>query len=310
LPVQQNLAVDADDWYERAFATMFPRRLVLEVSKRVNDPTEAIQMRTMCDALRAENKPVARILSGLKTMRFEDLTEADARHPHVGAMNSTICRVNAWAHKLIGECDADTFAIGEELLGASSYKCKGGRVASNEMYTVAEVSADSVTVSAADGSLRTMTMKVAHSRLKRGYCRTGHSTQGLSLGPTLYLHDTTSCMASHRWARTAVSRCSSLNIILVTGSVGMRSNAINIAGRIAGHVASDEAKKFTWELNDYVTPAWATATLKLQQYACSECSEPLDEDWSIDRRANDLPHLKSNCSICCRLCQHSSAHRA
>ena len=311
LPVKQDLCVDSDVWYENAFATLFPRRICLEVSKRVPDEADRARMLHLCDELRAEERPVPDILlgAGLRVVNFADLTQEDARHPHLAAMLSTVARVDRWAHALIGDHTAD-YVVGEELLGVGGAKVSGGRrISSNETYLVRQVSDKELVLSAPDGSPRTISLALAKKHLKRPYCRTGHSTQGLSLGERIYIHDWGSHMATHRWVRTVISRCSTLDIVLVRGSEGVRANFRASENRIDGHRAADLAKKFTWDEADYVTTEWVAATLKRQRYSCAECSIPLEDDWSVDRKVNESPHLKENCQICCRRCQHSSAHR-
>ena len=83
-------------------------------------------------------------------------------------------------------------------------------------------------------------------------------------------------MATHRWIRTVMSRCTTLDIILVNGSEGAQPNVIDIYKRIAGHIAVDKAKKFTWDSEDYVTPEWVKKQLRLQNSSCYSCVEPLD----------------------------------
>jgi len=291
---------------------MFPRRICLQVSKRVTDPTDRTWMMKLCDELRAEALPVPAILrdAGLRTIRFEDLTEADAHYPHLAATRSTMARVDHWAHALIGETFADEYAVGQELLGVDGVRCRGGRIASNESYTVLEVDDAGLTLTAPDGSQRIVTTAAARRYLKRPYCRTGHSTQKLSLGDRIYIHDHGSAMATHRWMRTAVSRCGTLSIILVDGSEGLRSNWRASQARIEAHRAADIAKGFTWNPEDYVTSEWAAQTLRRQRFSCWVCADPLDLDWSVDRIANELPHLRGNCALSCRSCQSASAHRA
>ena len=152
-------------------------------------------------------------------------------------------------------------------------------------------------------------MAAAKRYLKRPYCRTGHSTQGLSLGDRIYIHDWNSAMATHRWIRTVVSRCGTLDIILVSGSEGLRNNWHASSARIEAHRAADLAKGFTWDEADYVTSRWVGEALRRQRHSCAMCAEPLDLDWSIDRIANELPHIRGNCQAVCRRCQCSSAHR-
>jgi len=166
-----------------------------------------------------------------------------------------------------------------------------------------------LTVAAPDGGLRELTLESANQFLKRPYCMTGHATQGLSLGARIYVHDWNSHMASHRWIRTVMSRCGTLDIVLVNGSGGVQSTHIDTNKRIAGHIAADAAKEFKWEQKDYITNEWVRNRLHTQQYGCYSCRDPLDTDWSVDRVSNTLPHLKANCMISCRRCNHASSHR-
>ena len=172
-----------------------------------------------------------------------------------------------------------------------------------------EVNDAGLTLAAPDGSQRIVTLATAQRYLKRPYCRTGHSTQGLSLGDRIYVHDWGSAMATHRWLRTVVSRCGTLDIILVEGSEGLRNNWHVSQTRIDAHRAADLAKGFTWDEPDYVNAKWVGETLRRQRHSCWACAEPLDLDWSVDRTANELPHIRGNCRLSCRRCQSASAHR-
>ena len=221
-----------------------------------------------------------------------------------------MARVDHWAHAKIGDTFADEYAAGQELLGVDGVRCRGGRIASNESYQVLEVDDAGLTLTAPDGSQRVVTTAAARRYLKRPYCRTGHSTQGLSLGDRIYVHDWRGAMATHRWMRTVASRCGTLDIVLVDGSAGVRNNWNVSESRITAHRAADMARGFTWEESAYVTSKWVGETLRRQRFSCAECADPLDLDWSIDRRANELPHLRGNCQLVCRRCQHASAHRA
>ena len=116
-------------------------------------------------------------------------------------------------------------------------------------------------------------------------------------------------MATHRWLRTVVSRCGTLDIILVEGSEGLRNNWHVSNTRIEAHRAADLAKGFTWDEPDYVDAKWVGETLRRQRHSCWACAEPLDLDWSVDRTANELPHIRGNCRLSCRRCQSASAHR-
>ena len=168
---------------------------------------------------------------------------------------------------------------------------------------------DRLVLATQDGEVRSPTLAQAQALLGRPYCATGHATQGLSLGNRLFIHDYDSFMADHRWMRTVVSRCSTLDITLVrhrrvAGGIVPQQ----LARRIALHRDSDTARGFHWDEADYVTPDWAYQELQGQGHRCA-CQADLTEDWSIDRITNQRPHTVGNCRIVCRACQHASGHR-
>ena len=108
--------------------------------------------------------------------------------------------------------------------------------------------------------------------------------------------------------RTAVSRRGTLSIVLVEGSEGLRNWHAREA-LIEAHRVADIAKGHTWNIPDCVDSNWVGETLRRQRFSCWACADPLDLDWSIDRIANEMPHIRGNCAISCRRCQNASAHR-
>ena len=101
-----------------------------------------------------------------------------------------MARVDHWAQDAIGRTLAGEYLVGEELLGVDGTRCRGGRIASNETYSVVAFYEADLGLTAPDGSFRTVKLEQAARFLtgKRPYCRTGHSTQGLSLDDRIYLH--------------------------------------------------------------------------------------------------------------------------
>ena len=165
-----------------------------------------------------------------------------------------------------------------------------------------------------DGKVFSPTLGQAVKFLQRPYCATNHAFQGLSLGNKIYIHEYDHYMADHRWMRTAVSRCSTLDIVLVKHR-RVRAPAQDVAQRIAGHRAADQ--RFAYDGADYVDAPWVAATLARQRGQCAECQGDLGEVatgmWSIDRVDNDQPHTKGNCRLVCHVrkgtCQQKSGGR-
>ena len=222
-------------------------------------------MHKLCDELREETKDVVETLraAGLREVDFKDLTDEDAAFPHIATTRSTVARVDHWVHTVIGNTAHGEYEYGQTLFGVDGCKCKGGRIYSNMSYQVEGVTDTHLTVKDPIGRARTLTLEAARRFLKRPYCWTGHATQGLSLGARIYVHDWKSHMATHRWIRTVMSRCGTLDIILVNGSEGAQPTRVDISKRLAGHVAADKAKHFSWDAENYITIEWVKKQLRI-----------------------------------------------
>ena len=315
-PVGQKLAVNHDEYYERVIAELFPNRLTLRFSKRCSTPEEGRRMEVLCEDLRAEVEAVPTILKrhGIPVVNFESLNGDDAKYPHIAATRDTVALVNSWAHKLIEPNCPDAYLEGQELLGRGGGEVRGGRLNPNEVYTVVSCDDERLKVSNIDGKVFSPTLGQAVKFLQRPYCATNHAFQGLSLGNKIYIHEYDHYMADHRWMRTAVSRCSTIDIVLVKHR-RVRAPVQDVAQRIANHRLAD--RRFAYDEASYVDAGWVTATLAGQRGQCAECQGDLGEVasgmWSIDRVDNDQPHTKGNCRLVCHVrkgtCQQKSGGR-
>jgi hypothetical protein len=300
-------------WYKQAIAQVFGDVITLEIPKRVADPIHRSLMSQMCKELAEEKKPIKAILkdAGLKFMKFEDLTAADMDYAHITTLQTTGCKVDSKALSL-KKVKTTNYEVGEELIGFCSWMCKGKkRISSSDSYIVDVINKkdSKMVLTASDGSKRELDLKKVPSVLRRPFSRTGHGTQGMSLGKRIYIHDIGHPMATYCWTRTAISRCSTLDIVIVVGSAMEKFNYGVVKNRIAGHVAADKAKGFEWDENKYVSIKWMKDKLLKQRWQCWQCYKAIDDDYSVDRTCNDQPHTMGNCNMVCRTCQHKSTHR-
>ena len=312
-PVGEELVFDDREACAYAFdnlASVFPRRLTLTVNKRIEDPVKRAAMEKLCDELDAEEVPTAEILRALPRCSFDAI---DWTQGQIVAYQTTKSRVNEAAHNSLHPGQGLTeWRVGDIVRGASGgLRCRGGRINSSAVYEVTAVSDSHVTVRGRDGKERSPTVAAAVTALTRPHARTNHAAQGSSINGTIYIHDWRSPMATHTWLRTAVSRSTTCDVVLVDGAARQRFPALaHIEARIALHRQADTGKGMVWDDSDYVTPAWVRARLEKQRFTC-ECGEAVDgsTDWSIDRVVNALPHLQGNSTVVCRHCQNSSCHR-
>jgi hypothetical protein len=117
--------------------------------------------------------------------------------------------------------------------------------------------------------------------------------------------------------RTAVSRCGTLDIVLVKHPAAVPAPKFDIARRIAGHVAADVSAGREFDPTEFVTADWVAGLLAEQKHACADCAGDLGDvasgQWSIDRLSNALAHTRGNCQLVCGVtvagCQQRSGAR-
>ena len=72
-----------------------------------------------------------------------------------------------------------------------------------------------LTVLGRDGGVREATLGAAKKILVRPHARTCHAAQGSSIEGQIHIHDWNTPMATRVWLRTAISRSTTFNIVLV-----------------------------------------------------------------------------------------------
>jgi len=93
---------DRVNWYRQAIAQLFGDVIMLEISKRIDDPAQRALMTQMCKELAEEKKNIKTILkdAGIRFMPFAELKVKDMEHPHITALQRTSCRVDNLALSL------------------------------------------------------------------------------------------------------------------------------------------------------------------------------------------------------------------
>tara|TARA_R110000868_G_scaffold230985_4_gene484290 strand:- start:3128 stop:6841 length:3714 start_codon:yes stop_codon:yes gene_type:complete len=309
-PPNQTLCVDSDQWYEDAFAKMFKVRMVLKISKRINDMLDRQHMQSLCDDLREEKSSVQDIMMKYsddmilpRFVNFADLTAEDAKFPHIAATNATVALVNAWAHRAVfnRETSICGYNIGEHLLGGQTKSVSTGKINRNSSYYVVAVDNKFVTVESPDHTQSKVRLNKAEKILLRPYCRTAHSTQGISMGNKIFIHDIDSFMVDHRWMRTAVSRCGTFNIVIV-----MKSNSLIISNKKCVRIAkgagySDQHAYIQSDPWDKITPEWLKDTIISNGYKC-RCGAVYNSEWRVGKYDQSKPFNTKNSMIVCESC--------
>jgi hypothetical protein len=182
--------------------TVFSEPIQLQISKRLTNPEDRETMYKMCHDLLHERKSIKSILkeATLKQIEFSELKKSAFKYPHICALQNTSSKIDNLAMKLLKKTNDGNYKIGEELIGVKSYACRSQkRISSSDSYIVEKIEGDFLTLMASDGTERVLPISRAVDVLKRGFSRTCHSTQGISLGSKIYNHDIGTFMCDYTW---------------------------------------------------------------------------------------------------------------
>jgi hypothetical protein len=205
-PINCNYSVD---YINECVDSIFTNCIMLTISKRVKDISEAKTMINIANILR-EDLDGKMSLDSLKILCDKittcDISSIDTSIPQICYLRKTLEKINSLCHK-----SADKYFIGQELLGT------GINSISNVSYRVIDMNDEFITISFSErkGKEKTYTYDQANKYFRYSYGRTVHACQGLSLGDKIYIHDYDFSRVNNRWIYTAITRCSSLDIVFV-----------------------------------------------------------------------------------------------
>jgi hypothetical protein len=85
--------------------------------------------------------------------------------------------------------------------------------------------------------------------------------------------------------------------------------------KIDGYRQQDEKKQRIYEANDFIDVNWIEQRTKSKGFKCELCCKDFEvfidtnnnvnSDLTIDRLDNSKAHIKSNCQLCCLVCNVS-----
>ena len=176
-------------------------------------------------------------------------------------------------------------------------------------------------------------MKITFNQLKYmslPHCKTCHSSQGLTIKNKYTIFDTNISYVDRRWIYTAVTRCTHLENITIFKHSDHECRILDkckykqyfelkiqnyikqdiLACRIKQIKGGDIFYKEN-KIDDYVNCDWIMEQPNFKCYICGclfdfEIDDgTVNSNFTIDRINNTMYHSKSNCKLCCLLCNTS-----
>ncbi len=301
------------EYYEYIISTMFPYAIELTIPKRIKDPKEREIYCALFDELKqCDGKPET-LIGILRKYNFkfvDKLTELHQDAPSVCYYNLIANKVNQHQHAIskspIRICKDYFKTSWKNVTGTYRDQDNDGKeykFFQNTEYTL--VSQNKTEVELKDIHDRQIKMKTEwfDKIFKLPYARTGHSLQGLTVGPKVNLFDIVdNNLLTKEWLIPALSRCTTLDIRIYAGELKYNDLRSNVVNMLNGYIEQD--KKRGMDPSENITVAETMELLKDPR--CTYCHSVLDFEGmsklTLDRISNHLPHRKNNVTIACLTC--------
>ena len=313
--VSYNNFANRRQFYEETLWKLFPNRLTLKHSHRLEDPEDEKLILEMRQRLQAGVPirslihcfPQTKTLTAFKThipytnLCAQILERQFGDNPDRLVFNdydkkkSTILKMDLPIHQ-----DAEGIHYVEHNGKRLQYLRRGS------LYPVKYLSIKGINM------VKVGTELYNRCRFKGEHANTGHSLQGDTLDHPFAILEWNHPCATWEWFYTAITRCVRLSDVhIYTGPSLTSGTHKHIHEKLASYKETDEQKGHEFNLN----PKWVQDTLKAQNFCCQICSGLLEleyergdtKQWSVDRRDNGLGHLQSNCRIVHLSCNQSVA---
>lgn len=314
--VSHNNYVDRRQFYEETLWKAFPYRMTLTKSWRLESPADEELILKMRRELQ-EGAPISSVIKYFKTTK--DLTAFDTHIPYTNLCAQKLEQMfgNQPTHLRFKDYDKSKRKIeasGQPIHIDSDgvhYVMENGKrhqyLRKGLVYPVQHFVLQGVNM------VKIGDKFYNRCRFTGIHANTGHSLQGDTIRKKFCILEWSHFNATWEWFYTAVTRCVRLSdVYIYTGESLTRGVIKNVGYKLDGLKKTCEEKGRDFDL----TAKWVTEQMKRQNYCCQICSGVLNLDyeqgdgnqWSIDRRDNQLGELQSNCRITHLSCNQSKAH--
>lgn len=199
----------------------------------------------------------------------------------------------------------DELFEGLKIRSTTQINKKGLNIYRNFNYEVVSFDASSIIITDILKNEYTITYEILKNCFTKTYANTCHSIQGTTINEPTTIFIDFYARKNTKWIYTAITRLSNpelINIFYVKNT-NEKPNSTVIQNRIDLHKKSDMVR-FAYDEEDFIDVDFVNTLLdKTFHHPCLFCGTTINAfNWSIDRKSNDLPHLKQNCHIICRKC--------
>lgn len=301
----------------RIINELFPNQIFFNINKRCKSEEDGEKLKKIHDEIFIKKKSPEVIINKF----FEDqvIFEIDEIKDNkaITYYNQVATTVNSIIHSRLAQnkngitLNGDIYYEGLIVRCLESYKLKKGvKLFRNYQYKIIKIGKKYIRLI---DELSKEKFKVSIRKMKSAftlpYSMTCHSCQGASIDEKFTIFDVKSNYVDMNWFWTALTRTTDLSKL--TFFMGKLPYQIkDLKQLIKGYKRQDEKKNRKWQENEYVTATWIEKEFQKNK-KCGHCKDEMTMEKnsqvgiSVNRRDNNLPHIKSNCYLTCVHCNVS-----
>jgi hypothetical protein len=288
--------------YEQIIMSMFPNNVLLRKNKRGKTESDRQQFENLSYDVRnmKDKKEFINIVKKYKLKVIHQMSEITSKR-NISHLNSTCDKVNYIIQKKTHP--KSKYYEGLNLLCKKSYIYKSLRLFVNFTYKIEMIDKDYLLLNDGEKNV-SVSREIIESHFKLPYSQTCYSLQGLDIDEPFTIFDINNYFVNINWIYTAITRATEIqNIQIYFGEISDNDIDSKINSMISSHRKSDSKRKMP--MTNYIDLKWAIKELK-NTSVCYYCKDELNDDnFSIDRKDNNLNHVKENCRIICFTCNVS-----
>jgi len=302
---------------------MFPNQILLKVIKRTRNDNDREKIKGIYEDIFKNNLSVKEICIKYNLNTETDYTNVKTKN-NLAYFNKRCTMISNYVHtKLLNL--KDKYIVGQEVVCRQYHKYKGITLNTNYTYQVQSIDKTKKLVNIyddVDDKLYTITNAIFDRLFILPYCRTIDSSQGRSIKEQYTLFDCCLPYVSKEHLWVGLTRARNLdNVIVFINSDDEIKQYSDMRikqyyrFKIDGYKQQDEKKQRTYEKEDFVNINWIEQRIKTKGLKCELCCKDFEifidtnnnvnSDLTIDRLDNSKAHIKSNCQLCCLVCNVS-----
>ncbi|DAC81521.1 TPA_asm: PolB-S1H [Capsaspora MELD virus 1] len=317
-PIEHLSVKNKSEYYSNIIHKLFPRVLDLQMPKRVKGKKDIEKIFEIKRDIFNEDLKLEYVMK----KHFKIIkSAAQAKGFFIAYFNDTSCLLNVMKHKE-KHPDADTgvtvnginYHVGDELVARCFHKMGKHKIQINYVYKITKINKKGLTI---HEPLEQIDFNIPLDMLAKftlNYCRTGHSTQGLTIDNEITIFDVNNPRITRKWLWTAVTRATKLdNVYICLNKINQEET--DLVGFISTMIKSDKSMDKragrTFSDEEYIDFNYMKDMIFEQNFCCANCSTTLTikhgMPWtaSINRLDNELPHIKGNVNFVCIHCNKS-----